>query len=372
MSGGNEKTQAEHGNGNGRKKLNKKRLFIKTFFISIAIFAGIAGAGLFAAMKLAKPPALPSYADDPSPPELAYYPAESHDDDKNIGNGVFLPEGFTMSDRKKDFYTFLIIGLDEGIQTDTIIVASYDGVNGEAHLINVPRDSLVNVKRPTKKINAAYGAGTLDGGGREGGVSQLRRELKTIIGFAPDFYVIINLNAFVRIVDAVEGVEVNVPINMIYDDPDQNLHINISRGLQTLYGREALHFARYRQGNDRSMDISDYKRIENQQQVIKAVLNKLLRPANIVKIPEFIDIFNKNVFTNFKAEDILWFANEFKKIESADALTMHTLPTSGTVRFNLSYEILDEDGILELVNATVNPYKKNIEPKDLDIITKID
>jgi len=359
-------------NGNGKKKVSKRRLFIKSFLISIAVFSGIAAAAIFAALKFARPPTVPTYADEMLPPEFAYYPAESNEDDKNIGVGVYLNERLTVSDRKDEFYTFLLVGLDEGYNTDTIILASYDGVNEEAHMISVPRDSLVNVKRNVKKINAAYGAGTTNGGGRDGGISQLRRELKTIVGFAPDYYVIVNLKAFVAIIDAIGGVEVDVPMDMVYDDPDQNLHINIGRGYKTLYGRDALHFARYRTGNDPGRTISDYKRIENQQQVIRAVVDKLLRPSNILKIPEFIDIFNENVYTNLRPEDMLWFANEFKKISGSDILQSHVLPTTDTVRYTYSYELLDEEGILELVNSSINPYKKDIEAKDLDIITRVD
>ena len=354
---------------NDKKKSGKAKLFVKTFFISIAVFAILAVAGAYAAQRFYRPPAPAPWTQNA--PDFAFYPLEGHEEDKNIGNGVFIPEGFSISDRKKEFYTFLVLGIDQGANTDTIIIASYDGVNKEAHLISIPRDSLVNVRRTVKKINAAYGTGTLNGGGREGGISQLRREIRTIIGFVPDYYIIINLNAFTRIVDAVGGVEVTVPFNMVYDDPDQNLHINIPGGTRTLNGRDALHFARYRRGNDPRNDISDYRRIEHQQQVVKAVIDKLLRPANILKIPEFIDIFNTNVYNDITAEEMLWFANEFRSIKGLEILQTHTLPTLGTERFNYVYEILDEEGILELINSTVNPFTKDIEAKDLDIITKI-
>ena len=362
---GNDKNPA---NGNGKKTVNKKALFIKSFLISFIIFAGIIVAGALALLNSAKPPVPP----DPSNFDSAFYPRETNDD-KGNGSGVFLPEGFSLSDRKDAFYTFLLVGLDEGVQTDTIIVASYDGVSGAANLVSVPRDCLVNVSRRTKKINAAYGTGTLNGG-RDGGIAQLRRELKTIIGFVPDYYVLIDLNAFRKIIDTIDGVEINVPFYMEYDDPDQDLHIRIPRGVQTLYGKDALHFARYRQGNPGgpSPTISDYKRIENQQQVIKAVLDKLIKPSNIAKIPEFLDIFNTYVHSDVKPDDMLWFIGELKKIKDTGMLTTHTLPTIDGVRLdNISYELLDEAGILELVNTTINPYKKDIEAKDIDIIVSL-
>ena len=138
--------------------------------------------------------------------EAAFVTPEGNDEDMLIGGELYAPEGFTNDDRKELFFTFLIFGLDEGVNTDTIMVASYDGINNEAALINIPRDSLVNVKRNIKKINAAYPVGTLNGGGREGGINQLKREIKTIIGFIPDFYICIDLKAFKRTVAILSAI----------------------------------------------------------------------------------------------------------------------------------------------------------------------
>lgn len=356
---------------------NKAALFIKTVLISMTVCVVLIVSGAMTLKSMIKPPVIPQDVeitvtdfesvedfDDP-----AYLPPDGDAEDMLIGSGLHAPEGFTADDRKELFYTFLIVGMDEGINTDTIMVASYDGINQEANIISIPRDSLVNVKRRVKKINAAYPAGTLYGGGHEGGIEQLKREVKTIIGFAPDFYVCVDLNAFVKIVDAVGGVDIDVPFDMVYDDPEQDLHINIGQGEQVLDGKSALRFARYRKGNNGRATISDYERIENQQSVIKAVLAKLLKPSNIVKIPEFIEIFNENVQCDVSIENMLWFADQLNKIRGTEALSTYTMPTGGTSGPPNYYECLEEAAIVELVNQTINPYKKSIEAGDLDIIT---
>lgn len=317
-----------------------------------------------------KPPVIPQYSEDGTLnyDDIAFLPAEREEEDMFIGNDLNAPEGFTADDRKEQFYTFLIVGLDKGINTDTIMIASYDGINKEANIISIPRDSMVNVKRKIKKINAAYPAGTLNGGGKEGGVKQLKREVKTIIGFIPDFYICVDLDAFVKIVDAIGGVDINVGLDMKYDDPTQNLHTDIKKGEQLLDGENALKFARYRKGNNSRATISDYQRMENQQTVIKAILAKLLKPANILKIPEFIEIFDENVYSDIKTENMLWFAEQLNKIKGTEALSTYTMPTIGTSGLPMYYEYLDKSGIVELVNKTINPYKKDIDKKDLDII----
>jgi len=302
--------------------------------------------------------------------DVAWYPGEFVPEDAQIGSGSIAPESVTDDDRKPEFYTFLIVGLDDGINTDTIMVASYDGVNKEANIISIPRDSLVNVSRSVKKINAAYPSGTLNDGGLAGGVAQLGREVKTIIGFVPDFYIIIEEEAFIRIIDAVGGVEVDAPFHMRYRDPIQNLHIDIPRGLQVLDGAQALNFARYRLGSSGSRTISDYQRIEHQQQVVKGVLERLLQPANLLNIPEFISIFSDNVHTDLGAGNILWLAGQLNSIRGTDALSAYTMPTTGTSGLPMYYELLDEAAIIELVNRTINPFTLDITADDVDILSR--
>lgn len=350
----------------GDRKRNKNKLFIKTFLITVGVFSLLVLSGWVFIRVWVRPPDIPQItAVDLD--SAASLPAEGNEEDLSVGGGLHAPEGFTSEDRKESFYTFLIVGKDEGVSMDTIMIASYDGVNETASIVGIPRDSLVNVKRRVKKINAAYAAGTLYGGGKDGGIDQLKREIKTIIGFTPDFYVMVDLEAFVKIVDTVGGLEVDVPFDMNYDDAD--LHIHIRKGRQTLDGNEALHFARYRKGNNSKDTISDYQRIENQQALIKAGLSALMKPANLLRISDFIEIFDENVYSDIKVENMLWFAEQMSKVRGTDALSTYTLPTIGTSGPPSYYEYLDAPSIAELVNETINPYKKNIEVKDLDIIT---
>lgn len=285
---------------NATKKIKKKKKtfkakLLKFIFIVMATFVILCAIILKA---MTKPPVIPTINE-------ASMPDGTTVDDLFIDYGLRAPEGFADSDRKEEFYTFIIIGMDKNTNTDTIMVASYDGINNEANVISIPRDSKVNVNRKVKKINAAYGAGTQKGRGEQGGINQLKKEIKTIIGFVPDFYICIDVDAFVKIVDAVSGIEVDVPIDMKYDDPLQNLHIDLHKGSQVLNGENALTFARYRKGNN-GKSISDYQRIENQQLVIKAMVDRLLNPLILTKIPDFIKIFNENISSDIKPQDMLW------------------------------------------------------------------
>jgi anionic cell wall polymer biosynthesis LytR-Cps2A-Psr (LCP) family protein len=154
---------------------------------------------------------------------------------------------------------------------------------------------------------------------------------------------------------------------MLYDDPAQNLHINIPAGRQHLDGADALRFARFRLGNDRRTSISDYQRIEHQQMVIAAVVQELITPASILRIPEFIDIFTTYVQSDLNAGQLLWFANQARNVSGTDSLHMYTIPTLGTSGAPAWYELPDGAGIIELVNRTVNPMRRDVTAADLRI-----
>ena len=367
-----------------RRNVNRESYKIIKLFVKILLTCALACLTIiFLGWTLVRdkiePPVIPNVNHNivmPSLDDFAFLPLEEDEEEEGvyedmyIGGGLRAPEGFTADDRKDQFFTFLIIGLDDSIITDTIMVASYDGINREANIISIPRDSLVNVRRRVKKISVAYPVGTLRGGGREGGIAQLQREIKTIIGFIPDFYISLDYDAFIKLVDAVGGIVVYVPIDMRYTDRSQGLRIDIRRGEQRLNGENALKFARYRRGSRGFRTITDYQRIENQQTVIRAMLAELMRPSNILRIPIFLSIFNEHVHSDISVGNMLWFADQLNQIKDTDALSMYTMPTIGTSGPPMHYELLDKTGIIELVNRTINPFKIDIEAKDLDIITR--
>ena len=345
-------------------KYKKTYRVIKVLFLTLLSCSLLVGAGALFLSHNIRPPEIPTIE---SPPVIEIFdlvPGKAEEPEPELR----APIRFSSEDRKELFFTFLVLGLTVGDNANVIMVMSYDAVNQEAHLVSIPRDSLVNANRSIRKIGLAYPNGKLTGDDVEGGIAQMKREVMSVIGFAPDFYIVIDFAAFENIIDAIGGVEIDVPIRMRYDDPFQSLHIDLQPGLQHMDGQTALHFARYRIGNAGYRTISDYERIENQQAVIDAALGRLLRPASLLRIGTFIDIFNENVHTDLDALDMLWLAGELNRIRGTDALTSHTVPTDGTSGHPMWYEILYGPGIVELVNRTINPFTQDIELEDLDII----
>ena len=263
-------------------------------------------------------------------------------------------------ERRERFFTFLIFGLDEGANTDTIMVAGFDEIAGRGYVISIPRDTRVDVQRRARKINAAYPAGRLHGGGHEGGVEQLKREVQTLIGFRPDFYVCLHMDVVVQIIDTIGGVEINVPFHMRYDDPCQDLFIDLPAGVQTLDGEGAMNFARFRVGNPGYRSINDFTRMQHQQQLLAALFRTMIRPSNIPLIPELVSLGDELLDTDLERRHLAWFGQQLALSTSPEALETYTLPIRGNTGRAPWYEYPDPQGILELVNRTVNPFTTDI------------
>ena len=262
---------------------------------------------------------------------------------------------------KDNFYTFLVTGTDyEGYHTDTIMVISLDTAAKKVNIVSVPRDSQVDVSRENKKINAAYAYG---------GTKGLRKELESILGFAPQYYIRVDLEAFSKLVDAVGGVEYDVPQDMDMEDPSQDLYIHLVKGQQILDGDKALQLVRFRGYLN-----ADIGRMQTQQNFLKALAKKVLTPSSILKITTFVDIFQQDVKTDISLRDLQWFAQQVIKLNPETDINMQTLPHSdeGGNYLGVNYLFLLPEEVVNMVNRTVNPYTTDITLEGVNIIKLVD
>ena len=357
-----------------RKKTSGLRRLAKIFLVALGILIVMLIAGWVAFRAMVQAPEIPSInAPVDGDFEGGFIPLDDDGESEPaaVGSGLRAPLRFTDDNRRQNIFTFLIIGLNAGENANTIMVAAYDVDSREANLVSIPRDIPVHATRNGRKLSSSFIIGSNHGGGIEGGVARVQRDVMTVIGFIPDFYVVIDYDAFFAIIDAVGGIEVYVPIRMRYDDPCDNLRIDIQPGLQPMNAETALHFVRFRQGNPGFPDMpgGDLGRIQNQQAVVAAVTERLLRPASLLRIPEFINIFNESVHTDLTTRNMAWAGEQLFLIRGTDALSGYTLPISHSGRRQgISYEYLDAAGVIELVNRTINPFYEDIQLQDLNII----
>lgn len=192
--------------------------------------------------------------------------------------------------RREGVYNFLLLGSDKGGgNADTIIVVSYDTKEQKVGVLSVPRDSIVDRDwSRNAKLNAALG---------HGGPELVAEEVTQMLGIPIDYYFHVNLQGFVALVDELDGVDINIPVAMNYDDPYQNLHIHFKPGLQHLDGQETMEAVRYRHDNNTDVNpqYSDLDRTKLQQEVLTQLAQKVLSWQSITKIQSFLDIFNTYV-----------------------------------------------------------------------------
>lgn len=196
----------------------------------------------------------------------------------------------------------LILGKSEDL-TDTIMLASYDPKTQEAALLSIPRDTFVGTSEsnasPSDKINAIYNMYT----NKQKGLEKLLEKVRNLTDIDVRYYVMVDTKALRALVDEIGGVTFDVPIDMKYDDNRQNLHINLKAGVQKLDGDKAEQVVRFRHNNNgttypASYGVQDIGRMRTQRAFLTALAKQTLVPANITKIPEFLDIAKQYVETN--------------------------------------------------------------------------
>ena len=266
------------------------------------------------------------------------------------------------SKRKDGVYTFMIIGMDKvAYNTDTIMVGRMDTINHSVEIVNIPRDTYVNVRTKIKKINSIYPYAVTKG---ENGVKNLRRGIEKLVGFPIDSYAFIDIVAAAKIVDTVGGVDFDVPVNMHYDDPGQDLHIDIDKGMQHLDGEDFVKVMRFRN----TYQQGDLDRIKVQQDLLSALSDKLLSAGNIKNIDELLNIYDKYVETNLTKNNLYFYLQQFLLMDS-ESVHFQMMPNTPSMVDELSYVFINEEEWLKMINDKLNPYKTNIALSDLDIIS---
>ena len=312
------------------------------------------------------------YRSTVKPPDVIEKPPQVITPDQNTP----VKDDQPTNGRKKDFYTFLVVGRDTGGggNTDTILLAAYDIPNQKLNVMSIPRDTMVNIPYDIKRINAVYNYA----GGGEKGIGVLYQEVSQLVGFVPDFEVVVEWKAVGELVDAIGGVWFDVPRNMNYDDPKQKLHIHIDKGYQKLDGEQAMGVIRWRKNNDNTgYTTGDIGRIETQQAFLKAVVAQCLKIENVARIQELAKVFTDNVQTDLTLGNLVWFAEQaiFGGL-SMENVKFITLPgdydgQAWCRRYKnyQSYVLPDAGKLLNVVNESFNPYSEDRTISQLDIMS---
>ena len=233
----------------------------------------------------------------------------------------------------KDKATIMIMGVDERDddvgRSDTLMIASIDPKTNQASLLSVPRDTRVKIKgHGFDKINAAYAYGK----------EKLSQDtVENLLGVNVDHYIIINTKSFKKIIDAIGGIDIDVPKRMHYEDPwddDGGLIIDFHPGMQHMDGAKAVTYVRYRD------EEGDLGRIRRQQDFVRACMEKLVSPAIIPKLPAVIKEVMGSIETDLSFRQLLEFAGTLKESKN-NGLKTDMVPGKPLYIEGISYWIPD-------------------------------
>ncbi len=266
---------------------------------------------------------------------------------------------------ENETFNFLVLGIDElGIHTDTVVLVNFDSIDKNIDIVSLPRDLKIDLTQ-TQQENLKYAPKTVKltevfaYAGSEKGVDYTTEIVESIVKEKIDFWVTVDLEAFRYLVDEVGGVEFDVPINMYYNDPYQDLYINIEKGLQTLDGEKAEQLIRFRSGYANG----DLGRIAVQQDFLKALMGKFLssedKVANILAIGKTALKYTSN---NIALDDI---TNNIKYIDDIDFnnIRTFTLPVENTMINGKSYVELLKDDFYDVSLEIFSPINDDTEQK---------
>ena len=273
--------------------------------------------------------------------------AAGHDENtrKNLGEFQVLIMGVSTDQAGVDL-------------TDTIMVASYNPNSQRAVLLSIPRDSFTgkNTKKATasEKINAIYNL-TKD-------PQETLDAVNELTGLDIKYYMVVKTEALIELVDAIGPIEYDVPTNMNYDDPTQDLHIHINKGMQEIDGEKAEQLLRFRKNNDGTTFPAEYGdndigRMRNQREFIMAVIDQTVTAGNITKLGQILDIASRNLIINvdFNAiKDYLPYAVEFSTANMQTEVLPGTTPDLSKTN-NVSIYVVDKEETEALIKRLFYP-----------------
>lgn len=275
-------------------------------------------------------------------------------------------------DSSNKYTNVMLIGIDtrantELLNTDVIIVGSYNHETNDIAMFSIPRDFWAKPLSDGKyftKINAAY---SINEGKREdSGLPALELIVEEVLGLEIQYHAMINFDGFTQLIDSVDGVYVNVQnsfTDYMYPDGNGYQTVSFKKGPQLMDGETALKYARSRKAQ--SVEGSDYARARRQQKVIDAFVSKLLSTETLLNPTKLMAILtsiqNNLKVSEFSLDDIAAAVNILTALKEEDS-------TSSTYSFVLDPTI----GNFSLVSSNVNNQEYVIGPKEgLGKYTKI-
>lgn len=251
--------------------------------------------------------------------------------------GSFVATGSLMSFFGSPEKVVLVMGTDNaGLRTDVLMLGFINGKNKSIDVVSIPRDTQVKIGKRYYKINSAYAIGQEE---------QTIETVENLLGVEIDGYVKFSFETFRQTIDAIGGVNFDVPQDMFYEDPYQDLYIDLKAGPQHLNGEQAEGLVRYRR-----YPTGDEGRIAVQQEFIKAIIKQKANPLTLLRLPAIISTLGEHIDTDLSGNDVIELAGIAMR-SGTKGFNTYQLPGIAKMQYGASYYICDKTETAELVTT---------------------
>lgn len=259
-----------------------------------------------------------------------------------------IPKTFRIGTLRKPI-TILILGTDvnfdantrkeivggEG-RADTLLLLRVDPVHYKLNMLSIPRDSFVGIP--------GYGINKINAANVFGGIELVKKSITGLTGKNIDYYLELNPQAVIKLVDLLGGLNFQIEKDMYYVDRAQNLNIDLKQGWHKLSGVEAQDYIRFRHDA-----VGDIGRMERQQKFLQALLLSFAQPKDIIKAPLALGIAQKHIKTDLPLLKMIRLANFARMLSFSDIRTLSVSFESGTSDYAGSILILDKKDLERII-----------------------
>ncbi|MDQ0089324.1 LCP family protein required for cell wall assembly [Paenibacillus anaericanus] len=316
-----------------------KRIAIRKVFLimSLVIVALIIGVGIYGGYIY--------YKADAAIQRIAAPPSLQHEDP--------LVDNSPDDEEKKltPPLIMLLAGIDSRdggaglLNTDVLMLISFNPQTHSASLLSLPRDLLLKPKSlPSRKANFYYAYYSIKD--KSTAIHNTKHLFGDLLGLPIDYMVVVNFDALRQTVDTLGGLEIDVDMDMKYNDSADGTHIDLKKGLHRLDGKQVLDFVRYRKSNQGTGESSDFARNDRQQQVIKQIIEKLGAFQQISQWGKVIDIIGENVKSDIPQSELNQWIFNFSKIKPDHIRSLHL-----ESQWKSPYVYVEKEGLIDALVA---------------------
>ena len=254
-----------------------------------------------------------------------------------------------MPQEKMKGVNILAFGIDDTKRTkrsDALIVVHLDKEKNRIGVLSIPRDTRANVEgHGITKLNHAYAYG---------GTGLLVQSVSEFLNIPIHHHIKIDSNGIEKFIDQLGGISLDVEKNLYYVDQAGDLYIDIKEGEQTLSGKQAVAFLRFRQDNE-----GDIGRVRRHREFLHAVSEKLFNPVGLLKLPAVVKQIANFIQTDISKRQMIGLASQFYDAFKADNMVKGTVPGAVATINGVSYWRPDFIALDRTIDTTLFGFETN-------------